>query len=56
MPKIYAPNKEYTGYSAGVFFINGIGYTDNKWLIQWFKEQGYEVEVVKNDRPRKLKK
>ncbi|MDI6617893.1 MAG: hypothetical protein QME45_04335 [Clostridiales bacterium] len=59
MAKIYAPNEEYTGYSAGIFFNNGIGYTDNKWLIEWFKEQGYtikKVEAVKNVRPRKSKK
>lgn len=43
MAKIHAPNKEYTGVSASVSFVKGVGETDNKHLIQWFKEHGYEV-------------
>lgn len=42
--KIYAPNKQYTGVSASVFFVNGVGETDNQHLIAWFKEHGYRVE------------
>lgn len=44
MAVIKAPNKEYTGLSAGVEFENGIGKTDKPHLVAWFKEHGYEVE------------
>ncbi|MHB8061260.1 MAG: hypothetical protein ACYDG2_01295 [Ruminiclostridium sp.] len=44
MAKIYAPNKQYTGISAGVRFAKGVGETDNPDLIEWFKSHGYEVE------------
>lgn len=50
MTKILAPNKEYTGVSASVSFVKGVGETDNKHLIQWFKEHGYEVEEVKESK------
>lgn len=43
MTKIIAPNKSYTGISASVAFCNGIGETEDKNLIEWFKEHGYEV-------------
>lgn len=43
MAKIYAPNRGYTGKVAGVSFINGEGETEDKWLIQWFKNKGYKV-------------
>ncbi|MFF5993457.1 hypothetical protein AAGS61_01730 [Lysinibacillus sp. KU-BSD001] len=44
MAKIYAPNKKYTGVSATVSFVNGIGETDNEHLIKWFASKGYTVE------------
>jgi len=43
MAKILAPNKQYTGTSASVGFVNGIGETDDKNLIKWFKEHNYQV-------------
>lgn len=43
MTKIYAPNERYTGKIAGVSFVNGEGETEDKWLIQWFKNKGYKV-------------
>ena len=43
MAIINAPNKEFTGISASVTFINGTGKTDNPYLIEWFREHGYEV-------------
>lgn len=43
MAIIKAPNKGYTGVSASVAFCNGEGRTDNKNLIQWFKDHGYTV-------------
>lgn len=53
MAKIIAPNKQYTGISASVYFCNGIGETDNKDLINWFKEHGYSVveeDIEKTDK------
>ena len=43
MAKIYAPNKNYTGISASVPFVNGASETDKPNLIDWFKEHGYAV-------------
>lgn len=43
MAIIKAPNEGYTGVSASVAFCNGEGRTDNKNLIQWFKDHGYTV-------------
>lgn len=42
--KIEAPNKQYSGVSAGVTFVNGVGETDQPHLIEWFLEHGYSVE------------
>lgn len=42
--KICSPNKEYTGVSASVPFCNGMGETDDPYLIEWFKKHGYKVE------------
>lgn len=43
MAKILAPNKYYTGASASVNFVNGIGDTEKPELIDWFKKHGYKV-------------
>lgn len=43
MAKIYAPNKDYTGESASVTFVKGVGETSDAYLIEWFKEHGYAV-------------
>ena len=43
MAKIIAPNKQYTGTSASVGFVNGVGETTNPNLIEWFNGHGYEV-------------
>lgn len=54
MAKIFAPNKDYTGTSAGVSFAKGEGETEDKWRIEWFKNKGYEVveeEGKKDDNP-----
>lgn len=47
MAKIKAPNKAYTGTSAGVVFKDGIGETKDPYLISWFRCHGYAVEVEK---------
>ena len=44
MALIHAPNREYTGLSAGVPFINGEGKTEDPYLIEWFRTHGYIVE------------
>ena len=54
--RIYAPNENYTGSSAGVTFVNGVGETDNPYLIDWFKERGYRVEEEDIDSEEKSKK
>jgi len=40
---IKAPNKQYSGVSASLSFVNGQAETDDRWLIGWFKNRGYEV-------------
>lgn len=47
MAAIKAPNKQYSGYSAGVLFEQGIGHTDDPNLVAWFKARGYQVEDEK---------
>lgn len=44
MTKIHSPNESYTGMSASVAFCNGVGETEDKHLIKWFKEHGYKVK------------
>ena len=43
MAKIYC-NKEFNGISATVNFVNGVGVSDDPYLISWFAENGYKVE------------
>ena len=68
MFKVTIPtNKSYTGVVAGVAFVNGEAKTDNSWKADWFLENGYEVEEIKEDpkedveeatevKPKKVKK
>ena len=48
MAKIYC-NKEFNGISANIHFINGVGVTDDPYLISWFVESGYIVEEEKRE-------
>ena len=50
MAKIYTPNKAYTGVSASVPFVNGVGECANPVLLDWFREHGYQVEEPKEDK------
>lgn len=50
MAKVYSPNKSYTGISASIAFAKGIGETEDKHLIKWFKEHGYTVEEKTEDK------
>jgi hypothetical protein len=45
MSKVIAPNTEYSGLSAGVMFVNGIGQTEDPHLLEWFGEKGYLIEA-----------
>ena len=45
--KICSPNKEYTGVSASVPFCNGMGETDDPYLIEWFKKHSTEEPGIK---------
>jgi|LDZT01.1.fsa_nt_gi hypothetical protein len=49
MAKILCPNKQYSGISASVTFVNGVGETENENLIAWFKAKGYKVEEAEAD-------
>lgn len=44
MAKVYAPNKQYTGVSAGVPFAGGVAECTDAARLQWFLERGYQVE------------
>ena len=44
MAKVYAINKEYNGVTASVPFTNGVGFSSDPYLLDWFKEHGYNVE------------
>lgn len=44
MAKIKAPNEQYTGVSAGVSFVNGVGECDDPERLKWFVRSGYMVE------------
>lgn len=54
--KIFSPNKQYSGVSASVTFVNGQGETDNPHLIKWFKAHGYKVEDVESKNTKAPKK
>lgn len=47
MAKIKSQNKGFTGIRAGVSFVKGEAETDDAWAIQWFENNGYEVEQTK---------
>ena len=49
MAKVYSPNKNYDGITAGVQFSNGIGESDDKYILGYLKSKGYKVEENKKD-------
>lgn len=55
MATIKAPNKAYTGVSAGVPFVNGVGEADEPRILDWFREHGYTVEEPEPE-PKKTRK
>ena len=54
--KIIAPNKSYSGESAGVTFINGIGIAKDGKSVDWFESKGYTVEPMEEDAASKKSK
>lgn len=42
--KIYSPVKDFNGLRYNVYFIGGVGETDNPQAIEWFRSHGYSVE------------
>jgi hypothetical protein len=44
VPKVFAPNKQYNGISASVLFTDGVGETEDPYLLEWFEQNGYTVE------------
>lgn len=50
MAKVLAPNKQYTGLSASVGFVNGVGETEDIDLLKWFKAHGYEIEELEEEK------
>lgn len=42
MAVIKAPSK-INDVHVSLNFVDGVAETTDKWLIQWFKEHGYEV-------------
>lgn len=48
MAKVYSPNKKYDGITAGVQFSNGIGETDDKYILGYLSSKGYKVEDKAN--------
>lgn len=44
---IKAPTN-YSGDRCGVRFVNGVGVTDNAYIIDWFAKHGYTVEEGKS--------
>lgn len=42
---VYTPVKEFNGEVAGVQFAYGKAEVKDGWVLQWFKEKGYKVEV-----------
>jgi hypothetical protein len=44
MAKVYAPVKGYTGTSASIEFVDGVGETSDANLLTWFVAHGYVVD------------
>lgn len=56
MAKVYSPNKKYDGITAGVQFSNGVGETEDKYILSYLKEKGYIVEDVKQKADNELER
>lgn len=45
MWRIFSPNTEYNGITAGVTFVGGVGETDSD-PSDYFQRHGYQVEAL----------
>lgn len=43
--KILAPNRAYSGVTAGLTFVDGVAVADElpEHIVDWFRRNGYEV-------------
>lgn len=44
---VKSPVKDFNGEVAGVQFAYGKAVVQPGWILEWFKEKGFEVEEVK---------
>lgn len=44
---VKTPVKNFNGEVAGVQFAYGKAEVKEGWILEWFKEKGFEVEEVK---------
>lgn len=54
--KIYAPDKNFNGTSAGVCFVGGTGETVSQFLADWFESHGYQIEKETRSKVKKTAK
>lgn len=47
--KIYAPVKDFNGMRQGIRFVNGVGETNDRVAIEWFRSHGYKVPLEENN-------
>lgn len=45
MPTIHAPNRDYTGITAGVAFAKGVGHTDDPAALAYLARAGYGIDA-----------
>ena len=51
MAEVRSAVKDFTGTSAGVDFVKGIGHTDDVAQLAYFRTAGYEV--IEDDKPKR---
>jgi len=44
MPKVRTPVAGFTGVSAGVEFVDGVGQTDDVRALAYFRRSGYQID------------
>lgn len=45
--EVHTPVKDFNGEVAGVQFAYGKAIVREGWILNWFKEKGYEVKEIK---------
>lgn len=43
MAKVYSPVANYSGITAGVKFVKGVGECSHTTTLDWFRRRGYRV-------------